>query len=112
MDCQKVQSHKRCLHKEWQDKLISLDSQPDKIEEYFAVKQQLEDYDKEKRAGARWREYGEQSTKYFFGLEKRNSVRKTINVLRTREGKLIYKMKDIMQLVKTFHSDLYAKRNA
>ena len=34
--CKKVQSHKRCLYKELQDKLISLDSQPDKIEEYFA----------------------------------------------------------------------------
>ena len=88
---QKLGSHKKRDEK----KLDFLKDDLSKSLEYDQVKNDLEQIGLEEvegiiiRAGIRWRELGEKSTKYFFGLKKRNAAKNTLDVLRMIHGKCL-----------------------
>ena len=76
------------------------------------IKEKLELLYKEKvkgfviRARARWHEYGERSTKYFFNLEKINRVKKHIRKL-LRSGSITTDPYRILSEQKRFYQNLY-----
>ena len=53
------------------------------------------------RAKVTWLNEGERSTKYFFGLEKRNYIKRNMRKLLSN-GKIITNQKKILQAQKTF----------
>ena len=80
---------------------------------YLAKKNELENLMKEKtegiilRAKARWHQEGENSTKYFYNLEKRNYNKKTMKKLNI-DGKLRENPKEILTEQKNFYKNLYS----
>ena len=62
------------------------------------------------RARARWVEKGEKSTKYFFGLEKRNNVKKNIVKLKTEKGKVVTDLDGILKEEVNFYKNLYCEK--
>ena len=57
------------------------------------------------RSRSRWVKYGEKHTKYFLGLEKWLSNKKTIKSLKNARGKIIEDEQEILtELVNYFHS--------
>ena len=56
----------------------------------------------------RWSDMGERNTKYFFGLQKRNYVNKTMYIVRKRDGTLSKDYKDILNEQQNFYEELYA----
>ena len=62
------------------------------------------------RSKVKWVEEGESGTKYFFNLEKRNAVKKTITKLNI-DGQSISDPKQILEEEYKFYSNLYAKNN-
>ena len=63
------------------------------------------------RSRARWHEYGEKNSKYFFNLEKRNHIKKQIRKLRMC-GMITTDPFKILEAEKTFYENLYkSKRN-
>ena len=62
------------------------------------------------RSRASWVAEGEQITKYFCGLEKRNYVSKQVNKLAASNGSELHEAEDIIQEVKTFYERLYQKK--
>ena len=57
------------------------------------------------RARARWHEYGEESNKYFFNLEKRNHIRKHIRKL-SLSGVITSNLYEIKEGARTFYKKL------
>ena len=66
-----------------------------------------------KRAVFRYRcnysKYGEVSSKYFFNIEKRNYVKKTMYVMRRSDGTLTKDYREILSAQHDFYSKLYTK---
>ena len=60
------------------------------------------------RAKVRWLKDGEKNSKYFLGLEKRNYLNKTVNCLKTEDGKEISDFKEVLNEQKRFYSNLYS----
>ena len=54
-------------------------------------------------------EKGEKNTKYFLGLEKRNSIRKSVFKLKTQNGKELTDESDILEEQVTFYKALYCE---
>ena len=81
--------------------------------EYDQVKNDLEQIELEEvegiilRAGIRWRELGEKSTKYFFGLEKRNAAKKHIRCIKDDSGKMFKDTVDILYILGQYYQNLY-----
>ena len=63
------------------------------------------------RSKAQWIEEGENNTKYFINLEKRNYDRKYIKTLITDNGKEITIQKDIVKEQMNFYVKLYATKH-
>ena len=61
------------------------------------------------RSKCRWVEKGEQPTKYFFNLEKRNYNRKTITELQTDDNEIVQEDK-ILETIEKFYKDLYSPK--
>ena len=61
------------------------------------------------RSRARWHEYGEKNSKYFFNLEKRNHIRKHIRKLRL-SGVITTDPFEILEAEKYFYQNLYKCR--
>ena len=59
------------------------------------------------RSRARWIEFGEKSTKYFFQMEKRNYNNKVIDALRASNNYIITDPKLILEEESKFYSNLY-----
>ena len=78
------------------------------------IKDELEDYVAEKvrgamvRSRAQWIEEGERSSKYFFGLEKRNFNAKNIQCLQTSSGMTVSDTQQILAEIKKFYIRLYS----
>ena len=81
---------------------------------YQSLKQDIEDLKRIKTEGimlrskAKWIEYGEKNSKYFFNLEKRNYNIKYIKKLITSDGNEITTPDGILQEEVSFYSKLYA----
>ena len=63
------------------------------------------------RTKARWIEHGENPTKYFCGLEKRNYVNKNITQLIDSKGKNITAQSQILDTIKVFYQTLYTNKD-
>lgn len=62
------------------------------------------------RSRAKWWEEGEKSSKYFFGLEKRNSKEKSWDQILDKQGKLITGTRNIQDRQVEFYKDLYSSQ--
>ena len=62
------------------------------------------------RAKARWLKDGEKNSKYFFGLERRNFVNKTISCIYDKNEIQITDNKCILKELKDFYGKLYQYR--
>ena len=84
---------------------------------YCESKEKLEKYYLHKTKGAiirsrvQWYEEGERNRKYFTWLEKRTSVKKCINELKTINGKKITGVNPILKEVVKYYSKLYTSEN-
>jgi len=84
------------------------------VEEYCDLKKEFEELYDEKAKGAilrsrtKWIAQGERNTKYFYGLEKRNSTHQSIVQLQTEDNDLIESTKDILDEIHKFFSKLYS----
>ena len=63
------------------------------------------------RSRAQWWEEGEQSSKYFFGLEKRNAKEKSWDQIMDKKGNLISGTQNIQSRQVEFYEDLYKSQN-
>ena len=85
-----------------------------KHNEYVAVKQEWEGYQKEKFRGAavrsksKWVEEGEKNSKYFLNLEKRNYNIKHIKKLICNTGVVLTNPKAIIEEEKNYYKKLYS----
>ena len=83
------------------------------LKEFDNLKTELQSiYDKKGmaaifRSKCRWIEMGERPTKYFFNLEKRNYIKKTITELRMEDETVIKKETQILDAIENYFSNLY-----
>ena len=63
------------------------------------------------RSRAKWVELGEQSTRYFWGLEKSRQNHNCICSLTDSNGNTVYSDEEILNVAGEFYSDLYANRS-
>lgn len=61
------------------------------------------------RAKAKWLKDAEKNTKYFFNLEKRNYINKTIQQLINDKGDTITDFKEVLAEERSFYKSLYSK---
>ena len=59
---------------------------------------------------ARWYEHGEQNSRYFYNLEKRNQKKKHITSLVNNDGDKITNPKDILEEEERFFEEIYTSR--
>ena len=64
------------------------------------------------RSKARWYEFGEKSSKYFYNLEKRNQKKKNITSLKKPNGSTTHCSKEILKEEANFFSKLYETSNS
>ena len=62
------------------------------------------------RSKLRWTEQGEKPTKYFFNLEAKNFMLKTILELKVSENKTVIKNDEISKQIENFYRDLYTSQ--
>ena len=85
------------------------------FEIYQNLKKEQEKYKMDKAQGniirskLRWFEYGEKSTNYFFNLEKRNQIKKSMQKVCKNDGTIVSNSEEILTEVKTFYENLYMK---
>ena len=78
------------------------------LNELYATKLRLQTIMRQKTKGAilrskaRWHEFGERNSKYFFNLEKRNHFKKTVTRLKLRNNQVTCDQFEILQEQKTF----------
>ena len=81
------------------------------------IKQQLDEYYAKKARGyqirsrARWVEEGEQSTKYFLGLEKSRQSFNCISSLKDSNGHTALTDNEILDVAHSFYTDLYKSKS-
>ena len=63
------------------------------------------------RAKAKWLKDAENNTKYFFNLEKRNYINKTIQQLINDKGDAITDFKEVLAEERSFYKSLYSKNH-
>ena len=61
------------------------------------------------RAGIKWREQGEKSSKYFMGLLKSREASRTMQNLADDTGRIIHRLQDVLDHVRSFYVSLYKK---
>ncbi len=122
--CKKRASKRRSREKEVYKRLQKLEETlhelgDDVVEEYGILKKEFEELFDEKvkgnilRSRARWIAQGERNTKYFYGLEKRNSAHQSITQLEIQKnGKstLIDSPGQIQEEIHEFYSNLYSSK--
>ena len=63
------------------------------------------------RSKARWYEYGEKNSKYFYSLEKTNYRRKHVTSITNHEDKRITDPKQILQEEELYFKEIYTSKN-
>jgi len=117
--CKKRATQRKAKEKKIQTRLQALEKElhelnSDVVEEYCDLKKEFEELYDEKAKGAilrsrtKWIAQGERNTKYFYGLEKRNSTHQSIVQLQTDDNDLIESTKDILDEIHKFFSNLYS----
>ena len=87
-----------------------------RVSKYSEVKQELKQIDDEKinghiiRSKVRWHEEGERSTKYFLGLEKARAVKKHLQKLKLKDGRITTDPKEILSAQADFYRKLYSSK--
>ena len=90
---------------------------PEVIKEYEIIKNKLVNisFDRTRgacvRSKARWHEFGERSSKYFFNLEKRNYENKCITSLVKNDEAIITDPKEILDEQRSYYQNLYSSQN-
>ena len=98
-----------------QDKMIAEPNNGDLISSERTVKTDIDVMATEdaKRAAFRcrknWNIYGEKGSKFFFGLEKRMAVNKTMYVVRKSNGELTKDYREILNVQKDYFEKLYSE---
>ena len=84
--------------------------------EYNRIKERIKEIEQEKIQGAiirsksKFVEEGEKSTSYFFGLEKRNAVKKQMRKLKMKDGEIITDSNKILKEQTNFYKNLYSSK--
>ncbi len=94
---------------------VELERHPsdDKLSEVEQLRQDIELFERNRAKGAivrskvQWFEEGEKSTKFFFGLEKHNYLKKYIRKLKLENGLITTDDQRITEELKQFYSNLY-----
>ena len=87
-----------------------------RVSKYNEVKQELKQIGDEKingqiiRSKVRWHEEGERSTKYFLGLEKAKAVKKHLQKLKLKDGRITTDPKEILSAQVDFYRKLYSSK--
>lgn len=95
------------------DKKISENYNENIMQDRKKIKEELDEYYKEKSKGyqirsrAKWVDEGEQSTKYFFNLEKVRQNHNCIISLKDERGENVTADKEILDVAKTFYTNLF-----
>ena len=63
------------------------------------------------RAGIKWREQVERSSKYFLGRLKSREASRTMQNLTDEFGRILHRLQDVLDHVKSFYASLYKKAN-
>lgn len=98
-------------------KLVENRTTPEAIKEYDSVKNKLDKisfdwtYGACVRSKARWYEFGERSSKYFFSLEKRNYEIKCITSLIKDDKSTITDPEKILDEQRCYYQSLYSSNN-
>ena len=93
-----------------------IDKSPNPVleRELVDLKVELEQIDNHKaqamiiQSRAQWHEKGEKSTAYFFGLQKRNYIKKNASKLLTPQGTEVTNPKKILEMQREFYKNLYS----
>ena len=105
------------LHREFHEASLSFQNDPsqENLAKLNVLKERTEKFYEKKvegiivRSRARWHEYGERNSKYFYNLEKRNHIRKHIRKLRL-SGVITTDPYEILNAEKKYYENLYKKR--
>ena len=93
-----------CDNQNIEDKLKEFDKLKNEFNRLYEIKGKGAIF----RSKARWVEYGEKPTKYFFNMEKKSYNKKVISELKRSDGKTIVNEQDIMTAIQTFYENLYS----
>ena len=93
-----------CDNQNIEDKLKEFDKLKNEFNRLYEIKGKGAIF----RSKARWVEYGEKPTKYFFNMEKKSYNKKVISELKRSDGKTIVNEQDIMTSIQTFYENLYS----
>ena len=93
-----------CDNQNIEDKLKEFEKIKNKFNRLYEIKGKGAIF----RSKARWVEYGEKPTKYFFNMEKKSYNKKVISELKRSDGKTIVYEQDTMTSIQTFYENLYS----
>ena len=93
-----------CDNQNIEDKLKEFDKLKNEFNRLYEIKAKGAIF----RSKARWVEYGEKPTKYFFNMEKKSYNKKVISELKRSDGKTVVNEQEIMTAIQTFYENLYS----
>ena len=93
-----------CDNQNIEDKLKEFDKLKNEFNRLYEIKGKGAIF----RSKARWVEYGEKPTKYFFNMEKKSYNKIVISELKRSDGKTVVNEQEIMTAIQTFYEDLYS----
>ncbi len=109
----KISEDRNSKCKEYENMLERLQSDQTQYDEYTRVKNELRKLYDGKGEGAKirsrikWHEEGEKSSKYFYGLEKRNGKDKSWECILDKEGNVLYGTENVLKRAVEFYCTLY-----
>ena len=99
-------------------KLLEENLSQSNLDEYYLLTNEVEQSQQEKRKGSiilsrvKWNIDGEKQTKFFCGLEKSNTISKTVQKIIKDDGSEITNQKQILEEIKTFYEILYTSNQS
>lgn len=93
-----------CDNQNIEDKLKEFDKLKNEFNRLYEIKGKGAIF----RSKARWVEYGEKPSKYFFNMEKKSYNKKVISELKRSDGKTVVNEQEIMTAIQTFYENLYS----
>ena len=99
-------------------KLLEENLSQSNLDEYYLLRNEVEQLQKEKMKGSiiwsrvKWNIDGEKPTRFFCGLEKSNTISKTVQKIIKDDGSEITNQKQILEEIKTFYETLYTSNQS